>query len=1293
MAIRKASGSTAINRGVNAAVSTVANPTAGVNPIIINNVYITDSSYNVLDDTAVSSSGGYLKIIGTGFEPGCVAYIGGTAASSTTFVSGTEIRVATPVLSSNTYLIYVLNPDNTIGIKLNALVVSGTPSWSTSATLLNQLVDVAISVQLSASSDSTITYSLAAGSSLPSGTTLYSNGLFTGTVTGLTTDTVYSFGVVATDVELQDVSRTFTVTVGLGDTYFNTSTLLINGESKSWITDSGATKRVLTLGGNVTPSPFSPYNTNWSAYLNGSSDYISVANTTPAAFGTGPYTIEFWYWGDGSPLVYQPVFNGSAGLSIYVGYNSGSSIWYAGNPLIRDGTLIKNGWNFLQFIRTSTAAGGLTMNMNGVTYTGTDSNNWGAQTFTVGFDPTPRYVTGYLADLRISNTARPVATPTTRFTADANTTFLTFQDGYARDKSSAASPIVKNGSLTYRSFGPYTETDLTTGSILFDGTGDYVTVPDSASLELGSGDFCAEMWFYTTSVSTTRVLLSKNSGSYGPLLIWQSAANLQVYMSNNGSAWNILAPAVIQGTIQTNNWNHIAVYKVGSVIYTAFNGTVTVANNNSLTTPIDNSVNWTFGTQPDGTTNPYIGYISDARITIGSSPYTSSNFTPPTAPLAATSNTQLLTFQYREGETNHRFLDEGGIKLPITRNGNVSQGSFTPYSPSGWSAYFDGSGDYLACTNSTTFGTGDFTVECWVHTPSPFNTYSSGIIGTTNYNGVDRGWALDVVGSNGYLRFYLYNSSGTGVTLNTTTVLPANQWVHLAAVRSGTTVTIYMNGVSIGSGTNGTNDNFSAPIYFGTIATSFALGVSGYSYTGYISNARVVAGVAVYTGNFTPPTNSLASTQSAGTNIAAITGTSTSLLTLQDNRFKDNSSSASTITKSGDARIVPFSPFRPSAVYDPAVHGGSAYFDGSGDYLSFNSSAAEMTIGTVDFIIECWVYGGASASAWWCLDCRPGADGVYPLLYWDGTSFVFYVSTAARITSTATNIYGQWAHVVVSRVSGSTRMFVNGVVQSTVYSDTNSYLSPGSSRPYVGLNGLNGLNPSTGYISGLRVVKNQGVTSVTVPTSPPAITGNTMLYASFTNAGVVDATCRNVIETAGAATLSNIQTKWNNGSISFPGALSGYMATPTKPELNFGTGDFTVECWVYFNSVAADQGLFGGSTTNAWEIRWRTSTGLNLGRLNTAFDSIFAWTPTVSTWYHLAVTRSGTSVRAFINGTQIGSTSTNSNTYNSGTLFYLGITDTSNNPLNGYLDDVRITKGYARYTSNFTAPAQAFFTK
>jgi hypothetical protein len=79
--------------------------------------------------------------------------------------------------------------------------------------------------------------------------------------------------------------------------------------------------------------------------------------------------------------------------------------------------------------------------------------------------------------------------------------------------------------------------------------------------------------------------------------------------------------------------------------------------------------------------------------------------------------------------------------------------------------------------------------------------------------------------------------------------------------------------------------------------------------TGYISNTRIVKGLAVYTGNFTVPTSPLQATQSSGTNIAAITGSSTSLLTCQSNRLNDNSLYNFTVTKVGDTTVSPFIPF------------------------------------------------------------------------------------------------------------------------------------------------------------------------------------------------------------------------------------------------------------------------------------------------------------------------------------------------------------------------------------------------
>ena len=82
----------------------------------------------------------------------------------------------------------------------------------------------------------------------------------------------------------------------------------------------------------------------------------------------------------------------------------------------------------------------------------------------------------------------------------------------------------------------------------------------------------------------------------------------------------------------------------------------------------------------------------------------------------------LLSGDGTNGAQNNTFIDGSTNNFTITRNGNTTQGSFTPYGPA-WSNYFAGSSDYLTATNNTAyaFGTGDFCVEAWVYlvsTPS-----------------------------------------------------------------------------------------------------------------------------------------------------------------------------------------------------------------------------------------------------------------------------------------------------------------------------------------------------------------------------------------------------------------------------------------------------------------------------------------------------------------------------------------------------------------------------------------------
>lgn len=197
-----------------------------------------------------------------------------------------------------------------------------------------------------------------------------------------------------------------------------------------------------------------------------------------------------------------------------------------------------------------------------------------------------------------------------------------------------------------------------------------------------------------------------------------------------------------------------------------------------------------------------------------------------------------------------------------------------------------------------------------------------------------------------------------------------------------------------------------------------------------------------------------------------------------------------------------------------------------------------------------------------------------------------------------------------------------------------------------------------------------------------------------TSGGIIDYHGTNNLETVGNVQLANTSPYGTTGKSIYFDGTGDYMRLYNLTNLSFGTGDFTVEFWVYFNSVAAHSGFLGSTGTGGYDFCWRTTDGLNIGRINTAFDNNFAWTPTTGQWYHVAYSRSGTSLRAFVNGLQVGTTATNSISYNPVTAAIVGAsTSNPDRPLNGYIKDLRITKGVARYTANTSVSTTPFAVK
>jgi len=159
------------------------------------------------------------------------------------------------------------------------------------------------------------------------------------------------------------------------------------------------------------------------------------------------------------------------------------------------------------------------------------------------------------------------------------------------------------------------------------------------------------------------------------------------------------------------------------------------------------------------------------------------------------------------------------------------------------------------------------------------------------------------------------------------------------------------------------------------------------------------------------------------------------------------------------------------------------------------------------------------------------------------------------------------------------------------------------------------------------------------------------------------------------------------GAIAFNGT-NQYLSMASNAGLNFGTGDFTVEAWVYPNSLASDWFIISSSGSGGFFFGFNSTAivGFGWGRTAVAWDYRVAGNATVGVWQHVAVTRSGTSMRLFVNGTQSGTTQTIATAYDLSTTSTTIGSQGAAYYLSGYISNLRVVKGSAVYTANFTPP-------
>ena len=1043
---------------------------------------------------------------------------------------------------------------------------------------------------------------------------------------------------------------------------------------------------------------------DYSVAFDGVDDKLVWPATDDFTFGLGAYTVEFWvnfdHITEASGVFYQYTNQNGGFVINFTTTGVAINKFGVGDVLKYSSPTISGEWIHYAFVRETTAANKTYIFMNGrLVKTGTDSTNWNlTQISALGGNAHPgssQYAQCRISNFRIvkgtavyTNDFTPILEPLTNIT---NTKVLCCNKDSVTGYTVCPSTLTASGDPTAESTsGP----GFTTGAVDFDGSGDYLSLESNADLNL-TGDFTIEFWVYPRSQSTSRQTIMQ-TGTWGSqYAVLQISNQTQSGLASKAQLWdydmnNGYAIAYSSTDISENTWTHIAFTRSSGTIKIYINGTLdaTFAN-------LGQSIEFGHTTALIGnhSNNYYLNAkLSNFRIVKGTAVYTS-NFTVPSSPLSTITNTKLLCCQ-SSTSTTAAAVSPGNI----TTGGSPAISNTDPFELN-HAVMFDGNDGIVTATNSSyKINSSDFTIEVWLKCTQ----FSGTQVFLDSRSGSTQNTPVISIGSDGIIRGANVGSSNNQggpyyEILGTVTPIMENKWYHFAWTRSGGTNRLFLNGSLESSATDGTNWN-GGPGHFEIGA---AVHQTNYGLRGSMSNLRITIGQALYTSTFTPPTEALTTTsQGAIESNVKFLGLN-SYSEFATTKMISGWNHSSTM---GNPKPTRSNPFDEKYSFD---------FDGTDDWLLYDDRPPYPLRNWYDqaYTVEYWIKAdsfGKSANGGtnvigsqtqtttgelWSFG--PIETGEVQFYYWNGS--------IVKMMSGRTLSTGKWYHLAfVFDGSNNLKIFVNGKLEKS----ESKQGSPTGASHYISVgrvtNNINGGSFFNGKISNLRITHSAVYTTDFSPAFDPiSALPDTKLLAlgqDWDGTSAVMPLVDGVFNGSGFTSYGGgpaVSTEdpfdiTNGYSVDFDG--NDYLTIEDSTDFDLAAVDFTIECWYRPRTNPNWVGLMAQwpngdyNVTNSWTFE-PVGNQLQFYYCNTAGSYYGVTAPgTLQTnqWQHCAVTKSGNTINVWLNGSKGSDHTIVGTMQNSTSNVDIGGNVAGNGYADGLISNLRLTKGQALYTSNFT---------